>query len=579
VANHVVQDRIVFPGAGYLEMARAAKASASMGPAATAATLADIFFLQPLVISGESVDAVVTIELHTGFDIRSTDDDSDEDMAHCSGSLTTEPLSTALSFAHARERFTNEVDVATLFAAFARAGLQYGPGFRRLSRVWSASDGAAAELKRRDQRQFTHVHPADLDGALQLSACAAVLGDATTRLPFAVDGALLSGGGGRLRAATEPCDGDAVAVTLESARGNAIAQLDGFKARAFRAAPAHDARYVSKWTESKAEVVASAHSAALLLLSDEPAPTSVGEQLGTGASLEELALQLPTASAVVLASALQRSAFDRQALCVVAAALTLAQAVAKAADQMNDPALWIVVSGVQCMHAGPWGLARSVRTETMLPLRCAILHGVSVASAAAVLLESMIPDEPEMAVRSTRRRVPRLAHAPPLQNGDVLLAFLPRGALSNLRIEELPSFATPPRVGEVQLSVRAVGLNFRDVLNVLGEYPCAQPPVDLELCSAAWIPRPLCCMLTCTLWIVHSLVTAATLVRQATTALAHSVPPHLYLSSPQQSWHSALDTRRLRASLARTHGYSRPSRAPLRLLRTSRHRLNARPHL
>ena len=36
---------------------------------------------------------------------------------------------------------------------------------------------------------------------------------------------------------------------------------------------------------------------------------------------------------------------------------------------------------------------------------------------------------------------------------------------------EQPAFAEPLGSGLVELSVHAVGLNFRDVLNVLGEYP------------------------------------------------------------------------------------------------------------
>ena len=42
--------------------------------------------------------------------------------------------------------------------------------------------------------------------------------------------------------------------------------------------------------------------------------------------------------------------------------------------------------------------------------------------------------------------------------------------MSNLFIEPQPACA-PLNAAEVLLRVRAVGLNFRDVLNVLGEYP------------------------------------------------------------------------------------------------------------
>ena len=67
-------------------------------------------------------------------------------------------------------------------------------------------------------------------------------------------------------------------------------------------------------------------------------------------------------------------------------------------------------------------------------------------------------------------RAPRLKAAPPSWDAAVRLHFHSRGAIGHLFIEPQP--ALPP-LGEagVPLRVRAVGLNFRDVLNVLGEYP------------------------------------------------------------------------------------------------------------
>ena len=46
-----------------------------------------------------------------------------------------------------------------------------------------------------------------------------------------------------------------------------------------------------------------------------------------------------------------------------------------------------------------------------------------------------------------------------------------RGALSNLAVRPQAPFASPLSGGDAEVGVRAVGLNFRDVLNVLGAYP------------------------------------------------------------------------------------------------------------
>lgn len=51
-----------------------------------------------------------------------------------------------------------------------------------------------------------------------------------------------------------------------------------------------------------------------------------------------------------------------------------------------------------------------------------------------------------------------------------------RGAISGLVLSPQPAFAAPLAHDELELQVRAVGLNFRDVLLVLGEYPGPPEP-------------------------------------------------------------------------------------------------------
>lgn len=58
-----------------------------------------------------------------------------------------------------------------------------------------------------------------------------------------------------------------------------------------------------------------------------------------------------------------------------------------------------------------------------------------------------------------------LLHSP----GPMHLTPQPRGSFASLVAAPLSS--TQPGPGQVLLSVQAVGLNFRDVLNVLGMYP------------------------------------------------------------------------------------------------------------
>ena len=57
------------------------------------------------------------------------------------------------------------------------------------------------------------------------------------------------------------------------------------------------------------------------------------------------------------------------------------------------------------------------------------------------------------------------------------------GALSGMLLCEQPEHERALKVDEVELQVQAVGLNFRDVLLVLGEYPgpFTPPGGDSEL--------------------------------------------------------------------------------------------------
>lgn len=69
----------------------------------------------------------------------------------------------------------------------------------------------------------------------------------------------------------------------------------------------------------------------------------------------------------------------------------------------------------------------------------------------------------------SRLRAKLLRNPLPVLPTNTHVMPMPRGSLANLKL--VPHTKTAPGPGEVQLAVQAVGLNFRDVLNVLGMYP------------------------------------------------------------------------------------------------------------
>ncbi|MGE2833199.1 SDR family NAD(P)-dependent oxidoreductase [Mycobacterium sp. SMC-4] len=153
--------------------------------------------------------------------------------------------------------------------------------------------------------------------------------------------------------------------------------------------------------------------------------------------------------------------------------------------------LWIVTeravateSGetVDPVQAALWGLGRTTINEEPA-LRCRLVDTDGSPEAVRVLtgLLTTPADEPEIAVRQGKLLASRLlpwarsGHLTVPRATDYVLAPTERGAIDNLRLVETDVPA--PAEGYVQVRVEAAGLNFRDVLNVLGLYPGDPGPI------------------------------------------------------------------------------------------------------
>ncbi|BBX10493.1 type I polyketide synthase [Mycolicibacterium aichiense] len=159
--------------------------------------------------------------------------------------------------------------------------------------------------------------------------------------------------------------------------------------------------------------------------------------------------------------------------------------------------LWIVTERAVATEPGEpvdpvqtalWGLGRTLIAEQpSLRVRLIDSDGSdeSLRWVAGALGTPVV--EPEMAVRQGRFLVSRLLHwarngqLPMPRSDDYALAPTERGAIDNLRLAEIE--VTPPKANEVQVRIEAAGLNFRDVLNVLGLYPGDPGPIGGDLCG------------------------------------------------------------------------------------------------
>ena len=153
--------------------------------------------------------------------------------------------------------------------------------------------------------------------------------------------------------------------------------------------------------------------------------------------------------------------------------------------------LWIVteraVATESCEPVDPpqaalWGFGRTtINEEPALGAKLVDLDGSPEAVQTLANLLATPVDEPELAVRQGKLLASRLlpwarsGHLTVPRSSDYVLAPSERGAIDNLRLTEVD--VPPPDEGYVQVQVEAAGLNFRDVLNVLGLYPGDPGPI------------------------------------------------------------------------------------------------------
>ncbi len=161
------------------------------------------------------------------------------------------------------------------------------------------------------------------------------------------------------------------------------------------------------------------------------------------------------------------------------------------------PRLFLVTRGAQCVddletgtspvQAALWGLGRTVRAEHS-ELGCVLVdldpsRAPSASDVAPILGAGA--EEDELALRGGRSWVPRLepvdGDAATLVTGDrpTRLVVPQRGSIANVVAEPIARRA--PGAGEVEIEIAAAGVNFRDVLNVLGMYPGNPGPLGGEI--------------------------------------------------------------------------------------------------
>ncbi|HEX8616168.1 MAG TPA: SDR family NAD(P)-dependent oxidoreductase, partial [Thermoanaerobaculia bacterium] len=241
----------VLPGVAYLEMARAAIEHALPArPEATVLELRDTVWVQPIAVQETTqVSIALVANEHDQIDYEIYTQDGDQEIVHCEGravlSLQTVPAWLDLEQLKGQMGL-GHVDPDSVYPAFARMGLLYGPAFQGLAAIHLGTDQVLAQLRLPSTVSDTSgdyvLHPSLMDSALQ--ACVGLLEGLSEhstqpRLPFALDSLRI----------LAPCTHDMVAwvrysagsqagdsvvkldVDLCDERGNVCVQIHGFASR------------------------------------------------------------------------------------------------------------------------------------------------------------------------------------------------------------------------------------------------------------------------------------------------------------------------------------------------------------
>ncbi|MBN8926536.1 MAG: KR domain-containing protein, partial [Rhodospirillales bacterium] len=424
LADHDVAGRIVVPAAALLEIMLAAAGLARP------VVLGDVGFEAMLAPADHPV-VQTTLDPATGrIEVAAAPDDADAPFtpiaaAHLAPapdpSTALDPsariLPTSLRDLAALDAAADRpMEIATLYARFVAAGLAYGPAFRTLRTLRGGTGVAVAELAPADTA--FHLDPRVLDAAWQSLAAALPPDGAAALVPVGLD-RFAWFGGVPARSVLRLTAPDRADVALLDTADRPVAVCEGLRLVAI-GLPA-SVLQETVW---------------------EPAPAGTE----TPAWIDCRAETNPVAACWRVLEAFRAAPAEASRLAVLAAGAT------------SGPP-----SAAQAALVGLVATLARERPE----LRPVLLDLDAAAPPPPIPAES----GPLLAMRDGALLAPRLAPRPPVQLPAAPFV-LARGAAATLdALRWTPAEPRPLGPGEVEIEVTATGINFRDVMNLLGVYP------------------------------------------------------------------------------------------------------------
>jgi polyketide synthase 12 len=462
LADHAVGGVVLFPGAGFVELAIRAGDEVGCG------VVEELMLHAPLVLppEGVAVQVVVSAADAGGARVVSVFSRSDGSpwTLHAEGELGTDASAPGAELAVWPPVGAREVDVADAYAELSARGYQYGPAFQGLTAMWRRGDEVFAEVKMSKDLQANGfgVHPVLLDGALH----AVVLGmeSGELQLPFSWQKVSLhASGASAVRARIAPTGPSSMSIDLADGLGLPVLSVAAMVARPVSAQQLAAAVGGGTSAGELFEVVwAPLTPESVTPLPDDEVPVY---DLRCGPAEYDGAAGVHTTTHLALERVQSWLAEPGGALVVVTRG-----AVALPGEHLTDLA-----------GAAAWGLIRAAQTEH--PGRIVLVDTdvegpVDAVDATAVVATG----EPQVVIRGG---VMHIARVVPSRAADALLTPPPAavpwrlavdkssasGTFEDLVLEEVPDADAPLEPGRIRVAIRAIGANFRDVMITLGLYP------------------------------------------------------------------------------------------------------------
>ncbi|MEU4227085.1 type I polyketide synthase [Nonomuraea sp. NPDC026600] len=487
LAGHVVSGTVLFPGAAFAELA------VSAGRQVGCAQLEELILEAPLALpeqGGVLVQVRIDAPDESGrrsLTMHACPEGEPDWTRHATGALAAARPAADFDLSAWPPPGAEPVDVTDLYDRLGERGLAYDGPFRGLKAAWRLADEVFAEVAvpHRDAGSFG-LHPALLDAALHAES----LLDPTAQevsLPFTWSGlSLYAEGASTLRVRLTRSGSDELSLRLADPSGAPVAAVESLLSRPLSTSapdPRRESMFRIGWIPSPYAADAAPPSRCAVVGADE---TGLAAALGATAC-PDLA-SVPSAPELVFVTFAGggnvRGAIHR-ALAAVRSWL--------ADDRFDDSTFALVTRGAVAVAgedvtdlaaAAVLGLMRSAQSEH--PGRFVLLDlddsEVPVPAVLAALTE------PQLAVRAGAVWVPRLARAttgeallPPWGGETWRLDSTGDGTLDGLALVPCPEASRPLGPGEVRVSIRAAGMNFRDVVVALGMVPERDVPIGGEV--------------------------------------------------------------------------------------------------